>query len=228
MGFGGLLQLPNTPFGGYCCLSARFLRDLFSGLIETGGDPHLAYLLYNGRLGLFPDPLNETAASQHFLSQMYQSGQLLNPVVGMRFDPMNPKITIGALDPSDYQGQINWVPLTSPNSTWTYKNTFMIDGLKGYNGSFLPGSENLLAVLDSCMVDPYHLAPTSYNVCFSVDWNLDAQCRYLRQKYGLCRKCALLPQLQDRSCIVCVQLNCPALRSSDGHYQWCRLPNGFF
>jgi hypothetical protein len=124
-------------------------------LIQTGGDPDLAYMLYNGRLGLFLDPLNATAASQHFLSQMYQSGQLLNPVVGMRFDPMNPKITIGALDPNDYQGQINWVPLTIPNSTWTYRNTFKIDGLKGYNGSFLPESENLLAVLDSCELSPY-------------------------------------------------------------------------
>ncbi|KAG1752304.1 aspartic peptidase domain-containing protein [Suillus paluster] len=132
-GFGGLLQVANIPFG----------------LIETGGDPGLAYMLYNGRLGLFPDPLNATAASQHFLLQMYQSGQLLNPVVGMRFDPMNPKITIGALDPNDYQGQINWVPLTTPNATWTFQNTFMIDGLKGYNGSFLPQSENLLAALDS-------------------------------------------------------------------------------
>ncbi|KAJ8579494.1 acid protease [Rhizopogon salebrosus TDB-379] len=133
MGFGGLLKVPDIPFG----------------LIETGGDPQLAYLLYNGRLGLFPDPLNATAASQHFLLKMYKSGQLLNPVVGMRFDPMNPKITIGALDPNDYQGQINWVPLTTPNSTWTYKNTFMIDGLKGYNGSFIPESENLLTVVDS-------------------------------------------------------------------------------
>lgn len=132
LGFGGLLQT-DIPFG----------------LIETGGDPTLAYILYNGRLGLFPDPLNVTAASQHFLLQMYRSGQLLNPVVGMRFDPTNPKITIGALDPNDYQGHINWVPLTTPNSTWTFQNTFMIDGLKGYNGSFLPESENLLAVLDS-------------------------------------------------------------------------------
>jgi hypothetical protein len=127
---------------------------LFAGLIETGGDPTLAYILYNGRLGLFPDPLNVTAASQHFLLQMYRSGQLLNPVIGMRFDPMNPKITIGALDPNDYQGHINWVPLTIPNSTWTFQNTFMIDGLKGYNGSFLPESENLLAVLDSRKLSP--------------------------------------------------------------------------
>ncbi|OJA09842.1 hypothetical protein AZE42_08002 [Rhizopogon vesiculosus] len=133
MGFGDVLQVPDIPFG----------------LIETGGDRDLAYLLYNGRLGLFPDPLNATAASQHFLLQMYQSGQLLNPVVGLRFDPMNPKITIGALDPNDYQGQINWVPLTTPNSTWTFKNTFVIDGLKGYNGSFLPESENLPTTLDS-------------------------------------------------------------------------------
>jgi hypothetical protein len=105
----------------------------FTGLIKTGGDPALAYMLYNGRLGLFPNPLNVTAASQHFLLQMYQSGQLLNPVVGMRFDSMNPKITIGALDPNDYQGHINWVPLTTPNATWTFQNTFMIDRSKGYN-----------------------------------------------------------------------------------------------
>ena len=29
--------------------------------------------------------------------------KILNPVVGLRFDPIRPKMTIGALDPNDYE-----------------------------------------------------------------------------------------------------------------------------
>ncbi|KAH7885582.1 hypothetical protein F5I97DRAFT_1937717 [Phlebopus sp. FC_14] len=109
IGFGGLISAMQTDFG----------------LIETGGDQTLAYLLYNGRLGIFPDPLNATAA-----------------------------MTIGALDPKDYQGVINWVPLVSPptDGSWKFENIFGIDGLKGYNGSFLPDSENTLATMDSVFI----------------------------------------------------------------------------
>jgi hypothetical protein len=34
------------------------------GLIETGGDNTPNYFLYNGRPGIFPDPINATAASE--------------------------------------------------------------------------------------------------------------------------------------------------------------------
>ena len=119
------------------------------GLIETGGDDTLSYLMYNGRLGIFPDPVNATAASEHFLSRLHASNQLLNPVIGMRLDPVNPKITIGALDENDYQGNLNWVPITTPNASWTFRNIIVLDGLKGYNGSFLPNSSAIYATINS-------------------------------------------------------------------------------
>ncbi|KAG2033385.1 hypothetical protein BDR03DRAFT_691709 [Suillus americanus] len=86
----------------------------------------------------------------------------------MRFDSMNPQITIGALDPNYYQDHINWVPSTTLNITRTFQNTFMIDGLKWYNGSFLPENENLLAVFNS------------------LDRNFDAKRRYTPEKSGFC------------------------------------------
>ncbi|KAG6370766.1 acid protease [Boletus reticuloceps] len=136
MSFGGVLSLPQTEFG----------------LIESGGDSSLSYLLYNGRLGVFPDPVNATAASEHFLSRLYATNQLLNPVIGMRFDPLSPKITIGALDENDYQGNLNWVPIITPNASWSFRNMFTLDGLKGYNGSVLPNSSATYATLDSVFV----------------------------------------------------------------------------
>ncbi|KAG9314784.1 hypothetical protein JVU11DRAFT_3869 [Chiua virens] len=73
-------------------------------------------------MGIFPDPLSATAASasEHFLSQLYPSNQLLNPLIGMTFGPSNPKITIGALDENDCQRNLNWVPTIIPNSSWKY------------------------------------------------------------------------------------------------------------
>ncbi|KAF8550572.1 acid protease [Imleria badia] len=152
MSFGGIISLPQTEFG----------------LIETGGDSSLGYLLYNGRLGIFPDPVNATAASEHFLSQLYASNQLLNPVIGMRLDPLNPKITIGALDENDYQGNLNWVPIFTPNDSWSIRNIFTVDGLKGYNGSFLPNSTATYGTMDSVFVSvtmpelTTYLAETGY------------------------------------------------------------------
>lgn len=83
------------------------------------------------------------------MSRLYASNQLLNPVIGMRFDPLNPKITIGALDEGDYQGELNWVPIFTPNDSWSFKNIFTLDGLKGYNGSILPNTSATYATVDS-------------------------------------------------------------------------------
>ncbi|KAG6370753.1 hypothetical protein JVT61DRAFT_10955 [Boletus reticuloceps] len=101
---------------------------------------------------VFPDPVNATAASTHFLSRLYASNQLLNPVIGLRLDPDNPKITIGALDENDYQGNLNWVPIFTPNASWQFRNIITLDGLKGYNGSFLPNSSATYATVDSVFV----------------------------------------------------------------------------
>lgn len=76
----------------------------------------------------------------------------------MRFDPVNPKITIGALDPNDYEGTINWVQLNqSPDPNGDYFNTFNFDGVKGYDGQLVPYMGTLSAALDSCenMVSPF-------------------------------------------------------------------------
>ena len=67
----------------------------------------------------------------------------------MRFDPVNPKLTLGALDPADYDGEINWVQMETPGPTWTHANTFKVDGVKGYNGSFLSLGSQLRAGIDS-------------------------------------------------------------------------------
>jgi hypothetical protein len=105
--------------------------------------------IQNGHLGAFVNPSNDTSSSAHIFSQLYQSGQLLNPVIGFRFDPSNPKITIGALDPADYDGNLNWVEINAPDASFDSPNTFSIDGLKGYNGSFIPVGNSLTANLDS-------------------------------------------------------------------------------
>lgn len=131
--FGGILNAPDTQFA----------------LIESGSNYTLQSTIQNGHLGAFVNPSNDTSPSAHIFSQLYQSGQLLNPVVGFRFDPLNPKITIGALDPADYDGDLNWVEINAPDASFDSLNTFSIDGLKGYNGSFIPVGNSLTANLDS-------------------------------------------------------------------------------
>lgn len=123
-----------------------------------GSNSSLEIFYWNGNLGLFLNPLNSTASAQHILTHLYESSSLLNPVVGMRFDPANPKITIGALDPNDYEGTINWIPLNpNPDPNGDSLNTFNFDGVKGYDGQFVPYGANLTAALDS-----------RENTCFSI------------------------------------------------------------
>lgn len=131
--FGGILNAPDRQFA----------------LIESGANYTLQATIQNGHLGAFVNPSNDTSSSAHIFSQLYQSSQLLNPVVGFRFDPSNPKITIGALDPADYDGDLNWVEINAPSASFDSLNTFSIDGLKGYNGSFIPVGNSLTANLDS-------------------------------------------------------------------------------
>jgi len=126
-----------------------FLTEGHLVLIESGANFDLRTTIQNGNLGAFVNPSNDTPSSAHIFSQLYQSDQLLNPVVGFRFDPSNPKITIGALDPADYDGNLNWVEINAPNASFDALNTFSLDGLKGYNGSFIPIGNNLTANLDS-------------------------------------------------------------------------------
>ena len=103
--------------------------------------------LNNGNFGLWVDP-SGTIPEESLFTKYWQQGALLNPVIGLRIDPLKPRLTVGALDPEDYEGEINWVELetTSPKSLHTIK----VDGIKGYNGSFIPfGVSGLTASLNS-------------------------------------------------------------------------------
>jgi len=125
--------------------------------------------LQNGNLGLFVDNSNSTEQSLDYFSHLWETGKLLNPVIGMRFNPENPKLTIGALDPADYEGEINWVQLETPNESWDLLNLFKIDGFKGYNGSFFPyGSSDTLAGLNSVFNNI--AIPNNYPYITNVDY----------------------------------------------------------
>ena len=120
--------------------------------------------LTNGNLGLYTN----SSTPNGIFTTLSQQSTLLNPVLGMRFDPVNPKLTVGALDPADYDGEINWVQMETPGPTWTYANAFKVDGVKGYNGSFLSLGSQLRAGIDSrasipvlrCIIPPYHTHST--------------------------------------------------------------------
>ncbi|KAL0574658.1 hypothetical protein V5O48_007305 [Marasmius crinis-equi] len=93
---------------------------------------HMSILDNNARMsgGLAPT-LNETLRKQNFLVRLDEQGQLLNPVWGLRFGGDDPRLTIGALDPEDYQGEINWVPELQDSGK------IEIDAFKGYQGNVL-------------------------------------------------------------------------------------------
>ncbi|KAF9236445.1 aspartic peptidase domain-containing protein [Melanogaster broomeanus] len=160
--FSGTDVTDTVGFGGFFNVTDQSFVN-----INDGSSTLLTAFVWNGHLGLFPSPLNATSASTHLLTRLYQSSSLLNPVIGMRFDPANPKLTIGALDPTDYEGTINWVEMTkNPNPNDLYYNTFNLDGVKGYNGEFVPFGGNLTAALSSLFlsialpnVDTYFLNP---------------------------------------------------------------------
>lgn len=88
---------------------------------------------------------NETRREQSLLVRLDEQGQLLNPVWGLRLGGENPRLTIGALDPEEYEGEINWVP--------TINDTAMVqvDALKGYNGNTIPLDYPVSAWVDTRM-----------------------------------------------------------------------------
>ncbi|KDN50766.1 hypothetical protein RSAG8_01264, partial [Rhizoctonia solani AG-8 WAC10335] len=56
---------------------------------------------------------------------------------------------IGALDPNDYEGEINWVPLVNDSSR------IQIDALKGYNGNAFPLPSPITAWIDTLSKNVY-------------------------------------------------------------------------
>lgn len=90
------------------------------------------------------DSSNTTMQQENVFKKLLDQDELLNPVVGFRFGPPNAKMTIGALDPDDYEGELNWVPATG-------KAQVSIDGYFGKNGSQIPfnGNASMKADLSS-------------------------------------------------------------------------------
>lgn len=105
----------------------------------------------DGHLGLFVSPTNDTLRNQHPFTLLHNTGQLLNPVVGLRFgnDVNTSHMTLGALDPNDFEGTINWIQAETPEPTWDGPLVVKIDGFRGYNGSFLPYGNSLFSYLDT-------------------------------------------------------------------------------
>ena len=109
----------------------------------------------NGAFG-FLTSIPRITPIKHFVPSLFESGQLLNPVVGMRMDTLKPTLTVGALDPNDYEGEINWVPLESSNLTDNLYNQFKVDGIVGRNGSLVPYGDNLVAGITSRPFSSFH------------------------------------------------------------------------
>ncbi|KAH7342035.1 aspartic peptidase domain-containing protein [Rhizoctonia solani] len=102
-----------------------------------------------GHLGLFVPQSNETRRRQSVIYRLNEQDQLLNPVWGLRLGGETPHLTIGALDPNDYEGEINWVPLVNDSSR------IQIDALKGYNGNAFPLPSPLTVSIDTLSKNIY-------------------------------------------------------------------------
>lgn len=104
---------------------------------------------YNGQLAWVQEALR-TYNYTHLFADLYQSGELIDPVIGMRLDPENPKLTVGAIDPADYEGTLNWVELEPDNKDYTQYHVFKFDGFQGRNGTMAPYQNSpMLAAIDS-------------------------------------------------------------------------------
>ncbi|KAJ3481628.1 hypothetical protein NLI96_g7531 [Meripilus lineatus] len=101
---------------------------------------------YNGQLALVQEALRSYNHTPLF-ADLFRSGKLTDPVIGMRLDPMNPRLTAGVIDPNDYEGTLNWVEIEPDNKEYTQYHVFKFDGFQGRNGSY-PNSR-MLAAIDS-------------------------------------------------------------------------------
>ncbi|CAL1703986.1 unnamed protein product [Somion occarium] len=136
IGFGGIVESPDIDIGLLTVMSTNYTN----------------FRIRNGGLGLLTNTFRKDPINR-LIPRLYESGQLIDPVIGMRLDPSNPRLTIGALDPNDYEGTLNWVELEPDNGDWFKYNVFKIDGFSGRNGSLLPFDDNLLTAVDSMYFD---------------------------------------------------------------------------
>ncbi|KAG8795753.1 hypothetical protein FRC12_010194 [Ceratobasidium sp. 428] len=81
--------------------------------------------------------------TQSIFARLNDQGQLLNPIWGLRLGGDNPQLTIGALDPNDYEGEINWVPAVGDEPV------IQADAWKGYQGNVIPATYPINVTLDT-------------------------------------------------------------------------------
>ncbi|KAG8938527.1 hypothetical protein FRC03_007133, partial [Tulasnella sp. 419] len=128
--FEGILSSPQQPFGLVDSLSEQYWLRFREGL-----------------LGLAVNPNNQTTYTYSLLARLHKSGNLLNPVVGLKLGGSSPRLTIGALDPNDYDGEINWVErVESVNQLQT---AVPVEALRGRDDRILPYSYPLTTVLST-------------------------------------------------------------------------------
>ncbi|KAG8748101.1 hypothetical protein FRC10_008834 [Ceratobasidium sp. 414] len=145
---GGILQDPDSPLGflSIKCLSISSLG--FQEASKPSSKPSNHAELCSGHLGMFV-PQNQTRRAQSVFARLDDQGQLLNPVWGLRLGGDKPQLTIGALDPNDYEGEINWVPALGDQPI------IHVDALKGYQGNVVPASYPINATLDTLSKNIY-------------------------------------------------------------------------
>ncbi|KAF8656482.1 hypothetical protein AX16_002501 [Volvariella volvacea WC 439] len=151
-----------TAHGSWCSDVGGFgelqVEDVQFVLMDDISMYHQGLNPLNGILGLWS---NSTSDRKTLISHLWDSGALLNPVVGIRLDHDQPRMTIGALDPADYVGTINWIEVQGQT------NEFAIDGLKGYDGSFIPfDADEIIATLSTLLRDIV-VPPEVYDQYFS-------------------------------------------------------------
>ncbi|KAH8102876.1 aspartic peptidase domain-containing protein [Cristinia sonorae] len=151
---------PSKPLNGTAQIGGNWMSDTIglNGVVQAD-DISIAMIKLlstqypgtrplNGGFG-FLDGLPRNVSVRKFIPDLYASGKLLNPVVGMRLDPLNPRLSIGVLDPNDYNGEINWVQLEPNVFGDNLYNQFKVDGIVGRNGSLVPYGDNLLGGINS-------------------------------------------------------------------------------
>ncbi|CAE6529852.1 unnamed protein product [Rhizoctonia solani] len=141
--FGGTRGYESITLGG-------LLQDSQSSMAFIDQmSPKFQLRFAGGHLGLFVPQSNETRRRQSVIYRLNEQDQLLNPVWGLRLGGENPHLTIGALDPNDYEGEINWVPLVNDSSR------IQIDALKGFDGNAFPLPSPLTVWIDSLSKNIY-------------------------------------------------------------------------
>ncbi|KAG8716897.1 hypothetical protein FRC09_015043 [Ceratobasidium sp. 395] len=128
---GGIFQDVDSPLVLIYQMSSDFFPRFSGGKLDS---PR--------HLGMFV-PKNATQRAQSIFARLNDQNQLLNPVWGLRLGGDNPQLTIGALDPNDYEGEINWVPAVGDDPV------IQADAWKGYQGNVIPANYPINVTLDT-------------------------------------------------------------------------------